>query len=249
MENKWASKFKIKSGKWAYVPTEHSRLIGKQIKSSIEKIWSPPKYYFHLMSGGHLAALSHHLSKNFFFRIDLENLFGSINRSRVTRSLNKRFNYKTSREWANASTIFTSSNAKKYFLPFGFVQSSILASLCLYDSSLGKTLHFLSKSKSYSVSIYVDDIIISGNSIEDLQTAFSLIEKSSLRSNFLLNQNKIEGPQEKITVFNIEISTGQLKISDSRMAKFEKKISDTTLVHSIEGIRSYIFKVSSLNAV
>jgi hypothetical protein len=46
-----------------------------------------------------------------------------------------------------------------FVLPFGFVQSPLMAGLCLANSKLGATLARLAK--KFTVTVYVDDIVIS----------------------------------------------------------------------------------------
>jgi hypothetical protein len=143
VNQKWSSKFELKnpgSGKWVFVPTAETVALGKQIKKAIEDCWTPPSYFFHLREGGHVEALKSHLGNSSFVRMDVANFFGSINRSRITRCLKSKVGYPKAREWANASTVKQPGGAEGYIVPFGFVQSQILASLCLSESALGVCL-------------------------------------------------------------------------------------------------------------
>jgi hypothetical protein len=136
MNPEWSKRFELKPGRWVYVPTAETRKLGREIKLAIERRWTPPPYYFHLRRGGHVQALSSHVGNYIFARLDIQNFFGSINRTRVTRCLTSKFGYKQAREWANASTV-VDRDTKRSFVPFGFVQSPIVASLCLSESALG----------------------------------------------------------------------------------------------------------------
>jgi hypothetical protein len=135
MNTKWSTRFELKPGKWIFVPTPEMIAVGKEIKSAIEKRWSPPSYFYHLRRGGHVAALRAHLGNAAFLRLDIQDFFGSIGRSRVARCLKSRFGYETAREWAHVSTVRDPSGAAGSIIPFGFVQSPIVASLCLAESA------------------------------------------------------------------------------------------------------------------
>jgi hypothetical protein len=246
---RWISKFKIKPNSWVFVPNEETIRHGLFVKSSIEEKWSSPAFYYHLRNGGHVKALKVHIENKFFIHLDIKDFFGCINRSRVTRCLKGFYSYENSRAIAIASTVrLPESINKKYILPFGFVQSPIIASLCLQKSGLGKYLNVLSKKPDVSVSVYMDDIIISGNNSSALKKIIKEINSVSEKSKFKLNTDKEEGPSKKITAFNIDISYGLLKISDIR---FESFISDYEAARSENkrnGIIGYILSVNQKQA-
>ncbi len=128
----WSHKYELKSGLWIFQPTESCVERGKEIKKAIERKWTPPCYFFHLLPGGHVAALYAHQPNQFFVHLDISKFFNSINRSRVTRSLKHFFNYSTSRAYTLDSTVkHPNKSTLTYMLPYGFVQSPILASLAL----------------------------------------------------------------------------------------------------------------------
>lgn len=242
-QERWLSKFKTNNGSWVFVPTEHSIELGKVIKLKLDKSWKKPRYYYHLSSGGHVKALKKHLNNHFFLHLDIKNFFGCINKTRVTRNLKSFFDYKKSRKMAIESTVLLpESTSKKYILPFGFVQSPIIASLCLYNSKLGQYLDLIER-KGVSVSVYMDDIIISSNNEIMLMKLLLILEKASVESNFRLNPNKTEGPARKITSFNIELSHLQLIINQERMDSFDKAYSKGNKYQK-EGILSYVNSVN-----
>ena len=103
------------------------------------------------------------------------------------------FGYKIAREIAEKSTVqCPHSNVKKYVLPFGFVQSPILASFCLHKSRLGVYLDKLYESGDFKVSVYMDDIIISGKNLEYLKEILVELNRISDHSGFQLNQKKTQ---------------------------------------------------------
>jgi hypothetical protein len=217
---RWIHKFQIKNNVWVFVPNNESRLYGNKIKSNIDKKWKKPSYYYHFRDGGHVAALKSHINNTFFIHADIQNFFGAINKSRVTRNLKSFFGYKIAREIAEKSTVqCPHSNVKEYVLPFGFVQSPILASFCLHKSRLGVYLDKLYESGDFKVSVYMDDIIISGKNLEYLKEILVELNRISDHSGFQLNQKKTQ-VSSNITPFNIELSHKVLKISTDRMTEF-----------------------------
>ncbi|NMM27508.1 MAG: hypothetical protein HHJ12_09550 [Glaciimonas sp.] len=245
----WRSKFELKPGTWVFVPTEQSIKDGKVIKLAINKFWKPPKNYFHLRAGGHIKALESHLNSSNFVHLDIQNFFGSINKTRVTRCLKGLFSYADARAMANISTVINPGE-KNLILPFGFVQSPILASLCLSKSALGRCIHELPKKyPDLLVSVYVDDIILSANDEANLQKAMLEVKQCAKRSGFDLNATKEEGPAPKITAFNIELTKLSLEIEPARYAEFISAFAESVNLFQREGIRSYINSVNPGQAV
>jgi hypothetical protein len=245
MNPKWSSKFKHKPGKWFFVPTSEAKIEVHKMKKALESRWTPPPYYFHLRQGGHVEALRSHLSHQYFLRIDLKDFFGSVNRTRVTRCLKDKFGYKNARAYANASTVVHPSVPKKTMIPFGFVQSQIVAAFCFSKSALGIYLHKLHQNSDVALSVYVDDIIISTSDIDALDEISTEIEKAASKSNFELNSEKQEGPAAAITAFNIVISKESMFISPIRLDKFKQVLKHTTNEHQIAGIKTYVASVNN----
>lgn len=247
---RWSSKFEVKNGAWVFVPTEEAIRYGKVVKKDLESRWNPPSFYYHLREGGHVKALSSHQSHKFFIHLDISNFFGCINKSRVTRCLKGIYSYPKAREVAIESTVLdpTSSDSKRFILPFGFVQSPILASLCFQKSKLGKYLSDINKSEGMSVSVYMDDIIISSDDINKLNDIIQEIKPISLRSRFPLNDEKEEGPSDKITAFNIELSKGVLRLTDERLQEFINSYQESDNFDVLSGIVGYVETVNKLQA-
>lgn len=246
---RWVSKFKIKPYSWVFVPNKETIENGIIIKKLLESHWTSPVFYYHLRDGGHVKALKSHIKDNFFVHLDIQSFFGSINKSRVTRCLKKFCSYQDARDIAIASTVrLPESVEKKYILPFGFVQSPVIASLCLQQSRLGKYLNELYNQNGISVSVYMDDIIISGNNSRDLQVILEKTKNISERSKFTLNPDKEEGPSKRITAFNIELSHQLLRISDSRFESFCIDYAMTENENKRNGILGYILSVNQEQA-
>jgi RNase P protein component len=244
----WASKFEIKPGTWVFVPTADTIKSGKEIKYEISKRWRAPKNYYHLREGGHVGAIQSHLANTFFCRVDIQNFFGSINRSRITRCLKDLFDYNKAREITNLSTVIHPDD-KCYVLPFGFVQSPILASLCLSKSALGNCIQSLNKKYGITVSVYVDDLIFSSNDKSELEKAFTEISRCALRSNFTFNSDKVQTPTSQITAFNIDLTHASMKIESARLSKFIEVFNNSESEYQRRGIESYIRSVNPTQAL
>src|SRR5262249_22936156 len=151
----------------------------------------------------HVAALQAHLGSQIFFRVDIDDFFGSIKRSRITRVLKPLFGYEQAREWAIASSVQFPGDPKRTILPFGFVQSPLLASLCLRESALGRFLERVHKKGDVKVSVYVDDIVLSSSDPRGLGAELiEALRASAKRSRFSFGVAKAQGPGIAIEAFN-----------------------------------------------
>ena len=227
------------------MPSDESVIFGNDLKTSLEKLWVIPSYYYHLQPGGHVAALKSHQKNTSFAHLDIKKFFYSINKSRVTRNLRAFFPYDVAREYATASTVIDpTSKLKTYILPFGFVQSPILASLCLHRSHLGLCISTYRKRKGVVVCVYMDDLIISTKSHEETAQIKEDIKASATKSGFPLNNEKEEGPAESITAFNIILSHQHLELTKSKLQEFLSLYSISPDEDQKAGIVGYVISVN-----
>ncbi|PXX41257.1 MULTISPECIES: reverse transcriptase domain-containing protein [Burkholderia] len=228
MDARWDSKFELKPGKWVFVPNNTAIELGREIKDDLQRRWKAPSYFYHLRDGGHVAALKSHLGQSRFIHVDIRDFFGSINRSRVTRALKGLYSYDEAREIANLSTVrHPEGRERRFILPYGFVQSTLLASVCLRKSALGNFLKRISVEDGVVVSVYVDDIVISLNEPERAEEIFGDLKKSAEKSGFDLNEDKEQRPAERINAFNIELSQNSLQILPERWLRFLDAMRET----------------------
>jgi len=242
---KWSTKFELKPGRWVFVPTPAAAATGEWIKAQIEAHWTPPDYYYHLRSGGHVAALKSHMGHTNFLHLDVQDFFGSVNKTRVTRCLKTKVGYALAREWANASTVTHPKNKTRSIIPYGFVQSPIVAALCLAESALGVCLDKIRKTKGAVVSVYVDDIIVSSNDSSLCLSLLAMLKTAADRARFALNPDKEQGPASQVTAFNIVLSSSSMQIESARLQEFVEALAKATSQAQRKGILSY---VSSVNA-
>ncbi|MBV5350030.1 hypothetical protein JZU71_02405 [bacterium] len=226
-----------------FVPTEEGRELGYAMKQLVEARWRPPKNYYHLTSGGHVRAIGAHVHNTVFAHLDIQDFFGHINTSRVTRWLKPLLGYAKAREFAKASTVAHPEHGGA-MLPFGFVQSPILASLCLFHSALGRCLVELPHKLDVIVSVYMDDIILSAADHSVLEQAVKLIDESALRSGFPLHPDKREDPAPAITAFNIALAHQSLQIEEARWNSFRSSFQDSENEFVRKGIHSYVRSIN-----
>lgn len=225
------------------MPTEETLKEGTKIKKRTTSIFTSPNFYFHLRDGGHVEAIKSHTEDQYFIHADIENFFGKINRTRITRSLKRFLPYEKARQIAISSTVrIPDREDTAYHLPYGYPQSTILASICLHDSALGQYLEKISN--TFNVSVYVDDIIISGHEKPPLEEACKhLLERSSrsLLPFGIASQPKVS---ESISAFNILLSHNHLEIEKPRLEEFRLQIAEAKNQQVINGILSYVRSVN-----
>lgn len=242
-EESWLHRFEIKPGKWVFHPTEIAKEYGADVLDLLRDKFVAPHNYWHLKKGGHVGALRSHKHNRYFVKLDIADFFGSINKSRVTRVLRPILGYEKAREIASKSTVTHPTDGKK-ILPYGFKQSMMLASLALSQSALGRYLVFLEKTSGYIVSVYVDDIIISGNDLSGLSKHFLILQERANRSKFSLNQDKTQAPSTKVTAFNVNLEFNSLTITDERFSQFLIAVASSSSVFEKTGIKNYVKSIS-----
>lgn len=212
-----AYSYKNGRGKPVFVPSEDGRKIGRDLKRKVERRFDPPAYFFHLRDGGHVAAIHTHRSRRYFARVDIENFFYGVSRNRIIRAL-RALDLPGTERYAKWSTVKNPFGAPSYALPYGFVQSPILASLVLAQSPLGVFLGELSK--FVTVSVYVDDIAISGNNRRVLERAYKKVRRKVLESNLKINEAKCAAPGLEVELFNCHLTHLQTLVTDVRRDEF-----------------------------
>jgi hypothetical protein len=243
LNQRWKHKFEIKPGKWVHVPTDAGKKYGALLNKKLRQHLYLPDYCWHLKHGGHVKALKAHTSSKVFASLDLSGFFTSITRNRVIRSLKTLYGYEEAREIATRSTVWYPDN-KRHVLPFGFAQSTLLATICLTQSRLGAALKAISRTPNLIVSVYVDDIVISGPTIDSVQKALDCLAQSALDSKFNINDDKLQQASTHIDVFNIRLGHNQLRITDDRIIQFQTAYSDATSEKIQKGILAYIGSVN-----
>lgn len=210
-------RFEGANGKPVYVPSAEGRRIAKRLLKKVKSRFQPDPFFFHLHKGGHVAALHIHRQKKYFARLDLQNFFYTISRNRVARALQE-IGISGGEFFAKWSTVKNEFAPPAYALPYGFIQSPMLASLILSRSAVGDYLREIDG--LVVVSVYVDDISISGNNKRALQRAYRKIRRKIAASNFVINEEKSFEPALSITLFNCDLERHRTVVSTERRDQF-----------------------------
>jgi hypothetical protein len=120
--------------------------------------------------------------------------------------------------YAKWSTVKNPYEIPRYSLPYGFVQSPILASLVLATSAVGE--HLCSLPAGVKASVYVDDISLSSNDLMALEAAFRATVDIFHADGFAVSAEKLRPPATAIDIFNCDLAHGYTKVRDDRIAKF-----------------------------
>ncbi len=247
--SRWIHRFELKPGTWVFVPDVEARSFGSNLKAKLESRWKPPHYYAHLRSGGHVAALKRHIGDQHFMRVDIKSFFASIGIGRVTRMLKTFMAYDDAREAAKRSVVRNPMNPAIRYLPFGFVQSPIIASICLRQSALGRYVEELSKIPAVTTTVYMDDIIVSTNGSDDeAREIFNTLCSKAERSCFELSSTKKSEPSDNLVSFNIELDRFGIALTENRFEQLAGRFLDDEDPNIRAGILGYLAQVSTRQA-
>lgn len=229
-------------GTFIFVQTDEEIEAVVLMIAAIRKQWRPPGNYYHLIKGGHISALRRHKHDQHFARLDIENFFGSITRNKIQRAL-----MSIGFSFADAEHISHRSSVKhdgRRILPFGYVQSPILASIVLNRSALGKMIRALRQTGVY-ISVFMDDILVSHpDNVDAVSNAIELLEGAANEARFTLSQAKRQGPAAEISAFNITLAHESLMINPDRLEDFEQRIRVMGRCPSTDGILGYVRAVN-----
>lgn len=242
MRNLYGHHFQLRPGTRVYVPTDHGRARGIEVKRAIEDSWDAPDNFYHLHDGGHVAAARVHSNAPWVASVDLHRFFDQITRSKVHRSL-KRIRFPQAEAWEMAcdSTVDKRPPLRRFSVPFGFVQSPLIASLVLSHSALGTAIKRLHRS-GVAITVYMDDITVSGDSKSAVQAAFDDLQLAAAAADFAFNPAKTQPPGVKVVNFNIEFGSGNMLIVPERMEEFKDAFKNGSAYQQM-GIYSYVWTV------
>lgn len=216
-----------------FVPNEKSYNVGYELKELLEERVSFDPYYFHMRPGGHVAALHGHRVNSYFARADIKNFYYEIARNRVARALYE-VRLPKAGYYAKFSCVKSPYGDPRYCLPYGFVQSPVLATLVMSRSALGT---FLKQAQSeVTVSVYMDDIAISSSSYSTLEIVFAELIEKIKEANFPLNYSKTVRPTDCLQLFNCNLEHNYASVTEIRRSVF---FSETRTPVSEEAFKRY----------
>jgi len=244
VRNLFGHHFEIKPGTLVYVPTHYGRSRGYEIKSTVEARWKAPSYYYHLQEGGHVAAARLHSGAPWVASVDLQRFFDQITRTRVHRSLKRlRFSHADAWDMACDSTVDKKPPRRRFSVPFGFVQSPLLSSIVLSHSGLGQAIRNL-RHQGTLVTVYMDDITLSGDSEGAVLEALETLQKAADASRFSFNPTKVQRPAGSVTNFNIVFGSGSMLVTDERLKEFKDSF-DNGSANVQMGIYGYVWSIDN----
>lgn len=214
------------------MPTDEGRAAGEGIIERVLDFWAPPPYFFHFRRGGHVAAARYHLAGTCFARLDIRAFFDSVTRSKLHRAL-LRLHVPHAEAW----DIVTTSTVRRaagsgYCLPFGFVQSPVLASAALDRSALGAWFR-AARRGGVRLSVYVDDILVSSRNEPALRSYVEALHRAASSAGYDLNEAKSQVAVPTVEAFNLRLSHRHLEVTPQRMREFEAVERTDTLDREI----------------
>lgn len=171
---------------------------------------------------------------------DLKAFYGAVTRTKIARSLRRiGFGHRQAFDMASDSVVDIGG---RRCLPFGYVQSTLLATLALEHSLLGR---FLVSAGNYGVraSVYVDDMIVSAPSTEAIETFMTLLDDAAVKSGFAFNPSKSANSHGSIQSFNILLTGNELRITDERMQLLRIKCASAN-PNVFAGVKKYVNAVN-----
>ncbi|MEC7291511.1 MAG: reverse transcriptase domain-containing protein [Pseudomonadota bacterium] len=205
------------NSKPVFAPSELGRKIGEDIKEKIESVYAFDPFYFHLIAGGHVGALHGHRENEFFCKADIENFFYSVSRNRVVRTL-REIGVPRPKHYGKWSCVKNPYGSPSYALPYGFVQSPILASLVLSTSAVGNFLR--SVGSEVTVAVYVDGITASSNDDEALNEFYEGLLVSMRDASLPAKAAKCVPPTRQVDVFNCSLERDRSEVLAERRDLF-----------------------------
>jgi hypothetical protein len=134
--------------------------------------------------------------------------------------------------YAKWSTVKNPFEGGGYVLPYGFVQSTILATVVLSESPIGVYLRSLPD--TITPSVYMDDLCLSGRDEAELRCAFEGLIASVVEAGFSLNGEKTREPATQIDIFNCSLENGRTAVLPERIAEFFSEERDPAAVEAFQ---------------
>ncbi|UWQ84758.1 reverse transcriptase domain-containing protein [Leisingera caerulea] len=214
-------RFEVAPNKWVFVPTTNCKIFGRALVHELGKIWKPNGLFYHFgRRGGHVSAMKVHVGHSCLASVDLTQFFPSVTRTMVARSLRK-LGYPDRKAFNTAMESCVVAGGRK-FLPYGFPQSMCLATLVVENSALGSTLKSAAAA-GVSVSMFVDDIIISANNDDLVVEFFEKIQVSARDSGFEVSASKVTPPGDEVASFNCRVSDS-IELLPQRIERFKEQL-------------------------
>jgi hypothetical protein len=184
----YTTAFDLPNGHRVFVPSASSRQAGATVRADVARRWRVPNHFYHLRPGGHVTALRTHLHNRSFATLDISGFFDSVTRSKIHRAL-LRIGFRHPEAWdiAQECTVEKTRRHRDFSLPYGFVQSPVLASVALDRSALGRAMVKLAQSNQMRLTCYVDDLVLSALEEEPVESGRLTLIRAAEQSGFIIN--------------------------------------------------------------
>jgi hypothetical protein len=211
-------RFEIRPGKWVYIQEARAAKAALSVIAKISRKYRPHRIFFNLRRrGGHVAALHLHEKNGHFSRFDITDFFGRVTRTKIVRALRQvGFDPREAMNFAFNAVVV---EAGRRALPFGFRQSPLIANLVLERSLLGARLRS-AHAQGFTVSVYVDDIIVSGNDPAALTALSHELIAAAAASNMPFGERKQVVAAASAEAFNCVLQAGGSSFTDERFERF-----------------------------
>jgi hypothetical protein len=234
-----------RNGKPIFAPSTLGQRIGDDIKAQVESAYFFDDFIYHLRKkGGHVAALHAHRPHQYFARVDIRRFFYSIARNRVARAL-RAIGIGCAEHYAKWSCVKNPYGTPSYALPYGFIQSPILATLVLMQSGVGSLLRHVVLKGTVMVTVYMDDISLSSDDLTELQATFDQLLAALEEAEFEISQGKTRTPASAMDLFNCDVKRDCTVVRDDRVDLF---LSEPRSPASVMAFDEYCESVALGNA-
>lgn len=249
-------------------PRKGTKLLQITIKKYLNELILPSYLYSKTNSDNLKNASAHRKSCEYIVKMDIKAFFPNTSRDKVYKFWLNDMNM--SREIANIMTNLTTIStpeSHKYadifrvkrikclnHLPTGSPTSQILAFLVNYK--MFEEIYSISRSYNGILSIYVDDITISGD--KNIFSLFSEIKEILFKNGYHLSKKKsacIKNNSKGVNITGIHIDNkGYVSVPNKiREKKYkvlkDKNLRDEEILLKVRGSNNYIQKVKNLNKI
>lgn len=162
------------------VPSPQYKKLLKSIDAQFKRCQLPTYFYGSRKGCSAIDAAFVHVRSPYIYKLDLSNFFSNTKNQRIYNAISQLT------DCMELSTILTELCTYNFRLPQGFPTSSTLSEIVLLP--LGRRLHGICKKYNLKLSIYIDDITISGGN--GLINAVPMILKIFDSLDFSINSKK-----------------------------------------------------------
>ncbi len=244
--------FKIPKASGGYrqisAPNEYLKDILRKLNDEVYfKVPRSKLAYGYVKGVKPIDAVAVHTNKKIVCKIDIHDFFGTTNTSKIKRSMMKHMGY--SQDVAYVLAVLATLNGK---MPQGSPTSPAISNLVMidFDKELQKEL------PEWSISRYVDDVIMSTNELTDPFEAIDKVRKLLKKHGYKVNEKKtkVMFSSQRQSIFGLVInkklnfSQQKYKLLRAKVHNFAKNPTDMHRYRSLLGKCNYFNQVNKPKA-